>query len=113
MIQVGRTYDNSVDDVVKLKNDAIEEFYRTMDAIDVEFNGVKEATRRIFERDLARQKTLQNIKLRLLGSVVTKASNYTYSDSEFSDTEQDIRYKFGLAKKRQQDILDIEKQFKP
>ena len=113
MIQVGRTYSDSVNDVDKLKKDAIEEFYRTMDAIDVEFNGVKEATRRIFERDLARQKTLQNIKLRLLGSVVTKASNFSYSKSEFSDTEQDIRYKFGLAKKRQQDILDIEKQFKP
>jgi hypothetical protein len=66
-----------------------EEFFRIVDAIDIEFNGADTAIQRIRDRELKRGNDLSNLRQRLVGTI-NLATSYDESDSPYSATDKEI-----------------------
>jgi hypothetical protein len=79
------------------------EFFRLIDAIDIEFNGSKTALPRIKQRELARGVDISNLRQRLTGSVATTTA-YDDSDSPYSATEKQKQERIDLFSKLKKDI---------
>jgi hypothetical protein len=75
-----------------------EEFFRLIDAIDIEFNGSKTALPRIKTRELARGVDITNLRNRLNGTILT-TTGFDESDSKYSTTASDIQTRIALRQK--------------
>lgn len=80
-----------------------EEFFRIVDAIDIEFNGAKTALPRIRDREIARQIDISNLRQRLIGTI-NLATLFDESNSPFSATEKDINDRKAKRQKLKEDI---------
>lgn len=85
-----------------------EEFFRLIDAVDIEFNGSKTALPRIKERELNRGQDISNLRQRLTGTVAT-TTGYDDSDSPYTATEKEISDRKAL---RQKLIKEIDTTFR-
>ena len=79
------------------------EFFRLIDAIDIEFNGSKTALPRIKQRELARGVDISNLRQRLTGSIKTTTA-YDDSDSPYTATEKQKQERQDLFSKLKKDI---------
>lgn len=80
-----------------------EEFFRLIDAIDIEFNGSKTALPRIKQRETAKGKDISNLRQRLIGSITT-TTNFDDSDSKYSATVEEKQTRTALRDKLKEDI---------
>lgn len=87
----------------EIMEDVEAEFFRLIDAIDIEFNGSKTALPRIKQRELARGVDISNLRQRLTGSVATTTA-YDDSDSPYTATETQKRERRDLFSKLKKDI---------
>lgn len=83
-----------------------EEFFRLIDAVDIEFNGSKTALPRIKKREEARGVDMSNLRQRLKGTVAT-TTGYDDSDSKYTATQTDIKDRQALRQKLTQEIDTI------
>ena len=74
------------------------EFFRLIDAVDIEFNGSKTALPRIKTRELARGVDITNLRNRLIGTVAT-TTGYDDSDSKYSATVTEKQTRIALRQK--------------
>ncbi len=84
------------------------EFFRLIDAIDLEFNGGKTALPRIKTRELQRGIDISNLRQRVTGTVKT-TTEFDDSDSPYTATEKEKTERKAL---RQKLIKDIDTTFK-
>jgi hypothetical protein len=85
-----------------------EEFFRLIDAVDIEFNGSKTALPRIKERELARGVDITNLRQRLTGTIAT-TTGFDDSDSPYTATEKERTERKAL---RQKLIKEIDNTFR-
>jgi hypothetical protein len=83
-----------------------EEFFRIIDAIDIEFNGAKTALPRIKEREVTRGMDLSNLRQRLVGTV-NLATSYDESDSPYSASDKTIAERLAKRQKLTQDVNTV------
>ena len=84
-------------------NGAVNEFFRIIDAIDIEFNGANVALPRIKKREIAREINISSLRLRLI-STVKLATQYDDSDSVYATSPNDIKKRKQLEKRLVDDI---------
>jgi hypothetical protein len=82
----------------ELMEQVTEEFFRLIDAVDIEFNGSKTALPRIKTRELARGVDIRNLRNRLIGTVAT-TTGYDDSDSKYSATPTEKQTRIALRQK--------------
>jgi len=87
----------------EIMRDVETEFFRLIDAIDIEFNGSKTALPRIKQRELARGIDISNLRQRLTGTVAT-TTEFDDSDSPYTATEKQKTERQELRKKLMKDI---------
>ena len=90
--------------MVKVEN----EFFRLMDALDIEFNGSSQALPRIKIRELARGADIDTLRLRLIGSVAT-ITVVDETDSKYATSDEQINIISELKKKLIADINEVYK----
>lgn len=79
------------------------EFFRLIDAIDIEFNGSKTALPRIRQREIDKGSDISNLRQRLIGSITT-TTGYDDSDSKYSATVEEKQTRQQLRRKLTEDI---------
>jgi len=82
---------------------AIEEFFRIIDAIDIEFNGAAVALPRIKKRELNRGVDIASLRLRLI-STIKMGAQFDESDSVYATSPNDIKKRKQLETKLIEDI---------
>lgn len=87
----------------KMLNGAINEFFRIIDAIDIEFNGAAVALPRIKKRELNRGVDITSLRLRLI-STIKMAAQVDDSDSVYATSPNDIKKRKQLETKLIEDI---------
>ena len=92
------------DDVLLEK--AKDEFFKILDAIDLEFNGATVSFPRIRERDEKRGIDPNSIRSRLQGTIAL-ATVYDESDSKYTSTDADIKKKQDLKRKLRADVNQV------
>lgn len=85
-----------------------EEFFRLIDAIDIEFNGSKTALPRIKTRELARGVDITNLRTRLTGSILTTTA-FDQSDSKYSATAEEVKTLTDLRQKLIKEVNTVYK----
>ena len=90
----------------RLKTQAVDEFFRIMDAVDLEFNGAKIALPRIRNREERMGNDLNGVRQRLMG-VIAKATRTDYTESENSLTDQENKASIELRKRLRKDINTV------
>ena len=85
-----------------------EEFFRIVDAIDIEFNGAKTALPRIRDREVKRGIDISNLRQRLVGTV-NLATSYDESDSPYTATDKTIQERLAKRTKLTEDVNTIMK----
>lgn len=91
-----------------LLNGVIEEFFKLIDAIDIEFNGARVSLPRIKKREEKRGVDISNLRQRLKTTILQN-TNYDESTSPYTNTEKEILERSRLRKKL---IEDIDENFK-
>lgn len=91
---------------VEIMEQVTEEFFRLIDAIDIEFNGSKTALPRIKTRELARGVDISNLRQRLTGTIAT-TTGFDESDSPYTATPKEIQERTALRQKLTKDIDTI------
>ena len=87
----------------EIMQDVETEFFRLIDAIDIEFNGARQALPRIRDREIARGTDITNLRTRLIGSITT-TTNFDESNSKYSTKPEDISKRRNLRKELTNDI---------
>ena len=82
------------------------EFFKILDAIDLEFNGARVSLPRIRERDEKRGIDPYSVRARLQGTLEL-ATIYDDSDSKFSSTDEEIEKMKNLKTKLRADINQV------
>ena len=95
---------NDSDDVLMEK--AKTEFFKILDAIDLEFNGARVSLPRIRERDEKRGIDPYSIRARLQGTMAL-ATLYDESDSKYSATDEEIEKMEKLKEKLISDVSQV------
>jgi hypothetical protein len=90
----------------EMMNMVTEEFFRIVDAIDIEFNGAQTSLPRIKEREIARQADISNLRQRLIGTINT-ATNYDESNSPYSTSDKDIQDRLAKRQKLTDDVNKV------
>lgn len=83
-----------------------DEFFRIVDAIDIEFNGAKTALPRIKERETNRGVDLSNLRQRLVGTV-NLATSYDESNSPYTANDKTIAERIAKRAKLTQDVNTV------
>lgn len=83
-----------------------EEFFRLIDAVDIEFNGSKTALPRIKTRELARGVDITNLRNRLNGTILT-TTGFDESDSKFTTTASEIQTRIALRQKLIEEVNTV------
>lgn len=91
------------DEMMRMVTD---EFFRIVDAIDIEFNGAQLSLPRIKEREIARQVDISNLRQRLIGTINT-ATNYDESNSPYSTSDKDIQDRLAKRQKLTDDVNKV------
>jgi len=89
-----------------LMEQAKTEFFKILDAIDLEFNGARVSLPRIRERDEKRGIDPYSVRARLQGTLEL-ATIYDDSDSKFSSTDEEIEKMKNLKTKLRADINQV------
>ena len=84
------------------------EFFRLMDALDIEFNGSAQALPRIKTRELARGIDISTLRSRIIGSIATITVTDN-TDSKFTTTDEQINIISELKKKLIADANEVYK----
>jgi hypothetical protein len=92
---------NADDDEIMEQVEA--EFFRLIDAIDIEFNGSKTALPRIKLREEAKGTDISNLRQRLIGSITT-TTGFDDSDSKYTATVEEKQSRTALRQKLTEDI---------
>ena len=107
MIFGGKRYTDTINDTDVLKRDALDEFYRIINAVDIEFNGIEMAVKRIVEREMGNNISPNRIKQVLRGNVISKATDFDYSTSKYTDTPSEIRKQVATRIKWSRELGDL------
>ena len=92
----------------ELLNGVVEEFFRLIDAIDIEFNGSRIALPRIKKREEKRGVDILNLRQRLKSTII-QSTNFDDSTSPYTNTEKEISERQSL---RNRLLNDIDQAFK-
>lgn len=87
----------------KLLEQAKTEFFKLIDAIDIEFNGAATAIPRIRKRDTKRGVDVSSLRQRLAGTIAM-TTNFDESDSKYSNTDAEIQRSIDKKTKLTEDV---------
>jgi hypothetical protein len=91
---------------------AIEEFFNLVCKIDIQFNGAEVAMRRFFKQQVTeRNKSKFETLARLRSKIIDTAFEYSYSDSEYSDSEAYIMKNLATKEKYKEIANRISNEF--
>jgi hypothetical protein len=90
----------------RMVDGAIEEFFRLIDAVDLEYNGAKIALPRIRDREQKLNNDLNTIRQRLMGSI-NDATFVEASTSKYSMTDNDIAFAYDLRERLRNDLNTV------
>jgi hypothetical protein len=85
---------------------AIEEFFRLIDAVDLEYNGAKIALPRIRDREQKLNNDLNTIRQRLMGTI-NDTTFVEASTSKYSMTDNDIAFAYDLRDRLRKDLNTV------